>query len=361
MSCSCAVWRTTTPMRCAAARAKCAWMVQLGFVRRRGCRGTTITSICACPWSSFRICCSASKRRTAMRRRCSRPSSSPGPACVRALTALYPGKLAAVLRRGASQSGAHVPRAAARRCTRRTAGQLAAMCVPYGKILSGEVVPGTVTKTLHADKCFAPDGSTFSVVEYPGYNTVPNQVRTLKSFRRPVILVDDLLHKGYRIGKLNPIFDAEDWRSAASSSAFSPAAGATSCASSSARSSANISFRICTTGSRRACSIPSSAATPSVRPAQGRMLPSINLILPYFYPRHYAGATHAAVRDLSRTALENTLCVLRALEQAQQAVQHRADAAPPGRGHRAPAPARPRQCLDYDFSFPPRHIWRTIC
>lgn len=48
------------------------------------------------------------------------------------------------------------------------------------------------------------------------------------------------------------------------------------------------------------------------------MLPSINLILPYYYPRHYVGTTDAAIRDLSRTALENTLSILHALEQAHQ-------------------------------------------
>ena len=53
-------------------------------------------------------------------------------------------------------------------------------------------------------------------------------------------------------------------------------------------------------------------------PAPGRMLPSINLILPYYYPRHYVGTTDAAIRDLSRTALENTLSILHALEQAHQ-------------------------------------------
>ena len=87
------------------------------------------------------------------------------------------------------------------------AGQLGrAMCVPYGKILSDEIVPNTVTKTLHVDKTFAPDGSSFSVPAYPGYDTVRNQVRTIKAFRRPVILVDDLLHNGYRLDKLSPVF-----------------------------------------------------------------------------------------------------------------------------------------------------------
>ena len=33
-------------------------------------------------------------------------------------------------------------------------------------------------------------------------------MRTIKSFNRPVILVDDLLHKGYRMNAIDPILKA---------------------------------------------------------------------------------------------------------------------------------------------------------
>ena len=56
----------------------------------------------------------------------------------------------------------------------------------------------------------------------------------------------------------------------------------------------------------------------SERPTTGRMLPSANLSLPYFYPRHFVGTPDSAVRELSRTALENALAILRALETAHQ-------------------------------------------
>lgn len=86
------------------------------------------------------------------------------------------------------------------------------MCVPYGKILADEVVPNTVTKTLRVEKRFRPDMQGFEVGEYPGYSPLKNQIRTLKSFRRPVILVDDLLHKGYRIEKLDCLLKEEKLR-----------------------------------------------------------------------------------------------------------------------------------------------------
>lgn len=39
------------------------------------------------------------------------------------------------------------------------------MCVPFGKILRGNAIPNTVTKTLHTDKVFAPD---LAVLLHPG-------------------------------------------------------------------------------------------------------------------------------------------------------------------------------------------------
>ena len=84
------------------------------------------------------------------------------------------------------------------------------MCVPFGKILRSIAVPNTVTKTLHTEKMFSPTLNDFTIEEYPMYSTIDNQIRTIKSFNRPVILVDDLLHKGYRIKALDPIFKAND-------------------------------------------------------------------------------------------------------------------------------------------------------
>ena len=81
------------------------------------------------------------------------------------------------------------------------------MCVPFGKILNGMAVPNTVTKTLHLEKSFSPDLKTFKIREYPNYASIEDQVRTIRSFRRPVILVDDILHKGYRIRRLDPILN----------------------------------------------------------------------------------------------------------------------------------------------------------
>ena len=45
----------------------------------------------------------------------------------------------------------------------------------------------------------------FTIEESGFYSTIENQIKTIKSFNRPVILVDDLLHKGYRMNEIDPI------------------------------------------------------------------------------------------------------------------------------------------------------------
>lgn len=84
------------------------------------------------------------------------------------------------------------------------------MCVPFGKLLRSKVVPNTVTKTLHTDKVYEPDLTSSTIEAFPNYSPIPSQIRTIKSFGREVILVDDLMHPGIRINALDPIFIQED-------------------------------------------------------------------------------------------------------------------------------------------------------
>lgn len=78
------------------------------------------------------------------------------------------------------------------------------MCVPFGKILRGKVVPNTVTKTLHTDKVYEPDLESYAIEPFPFYSPLESQIKMIKSFERPVILVDDLVHKADRLQALAP-------------------------------------------------------------------------------------------------------------------------------------------------------------
>lgn len=84
-----------------------------------------------------------------------------------------------------------------------------AMCVPFGKILRGKVIPNTVTKTLHTDKVFNPEITSYTIEAFPYYTPLKSQMKVIKSFNRPVILVDDLLHHGDRLDVLEPMLKAE--------------------------------------------------------------------------------------------------------------------------------------------------------
>ena len=85
-----------------------------------------------------------------------------------------------------------------------------AMCVPFGAVFKRWLLPNTVTKTLHAEKYFSPDLNSHQIKEYPFYLDIENQIKMLKSFDKPVILVDDLLNKGYRVKALEPYFKKYD-------------------------------------------------------------------------------------------------------------------------------------------------------
>ncbi len=195
------------------------------------------------------------------------------------------------------------------------------MCVPYGKILANEIVPHTVTKALHAEKRFAPDMCSFEIVEYPGYSPLKNQVRTLKSFHRPVLLVDDLLHKGYRIDKLDRVLREENLETERTIVAVMSGYG-------------QDLMRV--QGRKAECEyfIPNlhywltesllypfiGGDSVSGREIKERMLPSINLVLPYYYPSFLRDVDDQAIRIFSRTAMENALEIMRVLERRHQEI-----------------------------------------
>lgn len=79
------------------------------------------------------------------------------------------------------------------------------MCVPFGSILNSSIIPNTVTKTMHTEKVFERNIKDFTIKSFPFYLSLEKQAEILKSFNRPVILVDDLLHKGYRLNVIEPI------------------------------------------------------------------------------------------------------------------------------------------------------------
>lgn len=196
------------------------------------------------------------------------------------------------------------------------------MCVPFGKLLRGMVVPNTVTKTLHSEKVYDGDIRTFTIQNFPFYSTLENQVRTIKSFDRPVILVDDLLHKGHRIRGLEPILRREGVQIDRMVVGILSARG---------RDLMTV----------RNCPVESAYFLPRLRgwyvestlypfiggdmvdrreETDANLIPSINFILPYVVPSYMKDVQRDALYYFSLTCLQNVQEILQVLEEEYQKV-----------------------------------------
>ena len=129
-----------------------------------------------------------------------------------ALTGLYPGSLVLtlssdVIHQRLLERITAFNRVPDRPTVPRALGEY--MCVPFGKMLRGRILPNTVTKTIHTDKVYEPDLRTSCIEAFPYYPSIPRQIRTIRSFDRPVMLVDDVMHPGIRIQALDPLLRQE--------------------------------------------------------------------------------------------------------------------------------------------------------
>ncbi len=199
------------------------------------------------------------------------------------------------------------------------------MCVPFGTTLNGRVVPNTVTKSIHTDKVFNADISASTISEYPFYSPLLNQVKTIKSFNRPVILVDDILNKGYRMKVIDPMFKSNDIRVEKTIVGILSSRG-----------------KDLMTMQKR--EIDSAYFIPNLRlwfnenlmyPFIGgdtvgygeeptlNLIPSVNLILPYVEPKFIRGANYNSIFELSMTCLENAKNIMQTLEIEYQRIYER--------------------------------------
>ena len=191
------------------------------------------------------------------------------------------------------------------------------MCVPFGKLLRGKIVPNTVTKTIHTDKVFSPDLTQSTMEAFTNYASIPCQIRTIKSFNRPVILVDDLMHPGFRLKILNPILKQEDvpvrmvmvgvlsgygrdlmkeWDRPVDCVYYIP------------------TLRQWFVEATLFPFVGGNTVRRQTPPVPG-LLPGINHILPYAAPTYMAECGRTAVVEMSRACLESALEVIRVLEQ----------------------------------------------
>ena len=199
------------------------------------------------------------------------------------------------------------------------------MCVPFGKLLRRAAIPNTVTKTIHTDKVFAADRRTQHIGAFPGYAPLADQMRVVHSFRRSVILVDDQLHTGRRIGVLDPLAREQQVEIKEVLVGILSGQGR-DLAQQLGRDVDYVYF----VPNLRAWYVESTlypfiGGDTVEHPDMERsgLQPSVNLILPYVYPEHLRQCGADAAYTFSRTCIENTLYIIEALETAYRRVYAR--------------------------------------
>ena len=237
----------------------------------------------------------------------------------RALTGLYPGSLilslnAEVIYHRLVRKIADLNGVRAEPTVPRVLGPK--MCVPFGKILRGNAIPNTVTKTIHTDQVFAQDLRSFTIESFPGYAPLESQIRTIHSFRRPGILVDDLLHSGTRINALDPLFRQEGVV------IDQVLVGLLSGRGRDLIAAKGLSVDSVYFIPNMESWFVESTMYPFIggdtvghdEPSVPGLTPAVNLILPYAFPRFYKNCDREAVFRFSCTCLENARDILLALE-----------------------------------------------
>ncbi len=199
------------------------------------------------------------------------------------------------------------------------------ICVPFGNILHKSIVPNTVTKSLHTEKYFRPDMKGYHIGAFPHYLDMETQLKLIRSFDRPIILVDDLLSKGYRMKALDPLLKQEPMEvkkiivgilSNRGKELMDIQNREVDCAYFIPR------LRAWFNESLQYPFIGGDALWRGSYP-QRNLLPSVNLILPYTSPNFLKGTSKDAVYRLSEVCLQNAMDLLKILEEEYQEVSQR--------------------------------------
>lgn len=194
------------------------------------------------------------------------------------------------------------------------------MAVPFGKALGDVLIPNTVTKTLLVEKYFNRKATGFTISEARNNSPLLTQARMIKSFDRPVILIDDILHKGHRMNILGPILkDAEVDLSEVLVGVMTGNAMDKMEASNIRVESAYFLPTLEVWLNERDCYpfIGGDSIEPLGRERESRGA-SANLVLPYIKPGFIGGGDEEAAYVYSETCLRNARRIMAAIESEYQ-------------------------------------------
>lgn len=236
------------------------------------------------------------------------------------------------------------------------------MCVPYGDILDRYVIPNTVTKALHTEKQFLPDMKSFKIAQFPHYLDLKTQVKMLNSFNRPVILVDNIIHKGYRLKTLDPLINGEGVVVKKIVAGILSGRGK-DLMDMQKREVDSVYF------------IPKlklwfneDALYPFIGGetlwrgvyAERNLIPSINLILPYTSPDYIRNTSAYSIFRLSKICIENSLSILDVLEEEYHILNERnLTLASLGQVFTLPRCPDHGKNIEYDLNLTPSHYLKN--
>jgi nicotinic acid mononucleotide adenylyltransferase len=199
------------------------------------------------------------------------------------------------------------------------------MCVPFGEIFKKRILPNTVTKSMHTEKFIYPTGKDHTIKAYPYYLDLKNQVRMIKSFNKRVILVDDLLNKGYRIKALDPLFKNEGIQIEKVFVGLMSGRGKALMEMQNREVDSAYfipRLRVWFNESKIYPFLGGDTLWRGQNPERN-IIPSINLILPYASASYIQGVSKNAIYDMSKTCLINSIKILRTLEDEYQKLHER--------------------------------------
>lgn len=200
-----------------------------------------------------------------------------------------------------------------------------AMCVPFGAIFKRVIIPNTVTKTLHVEKYFNEDLTYHEIMASPYYMDIENQIKMIKSFNRPIILVDDLLNKGYRLKVLEPLLKKYDIQVEKLIVGIMSGRGKALIEDKSYEVVSPYflpSLKVWFYESKLYPFIGGDGASKKLYPTR-KFIDSINMMMPYTYPHYIKDASREDIMNLSRIALQNAFDIMQVAENEYQLKTHR--------------------------------------
>lgn len=237
-----------------------------------------------------------------------------------------------------------------------------AMCVPYGNILDRYIIPNTVTKALHTEKLFRPDLNSFEIGPYPYYLNLEIQSKVIRSFERPVILVDDLLHNGHRIKAVDSVFKNENISVQKIIVGILTGRGK-GLMDMQGRNVDSVYFLPCLkVWFNENLFYPfmgGDALWRGVYPKRN-LLPSINMVLPYASPKFIKGASKGSIYNLSEVVIKNAINILSTLENEYHLLNERSlTLSSLGEVFVSPRCPDRGKDVDYDMNISPSHFLKN--